>query len=295
MSCLFLYNPNSGRGKISKHCNRICRALESRFGTVESVATKSAEDMETRARLGADRYDAIVFSGGDGTFHTVLQGIGDRDVALGYIPSGTVNDVARSLGIPRNWRGALKAITEGRIEGIDCMRVNGTHYAVYIAAAGMFTSVTYRTPQSRKRRLGRAAYAWEALCGGMTEPFHLSGECGGKRFEEDCMLVLILNGRTVAGFPVNRGGSMRDGKLETVLLTRPPRPDAFRRVASCLSLAALFLFGARRRKRTECFRGDRVVIETGDVVWDFDGEEGIRGSITVEVLRRHMKLFVPKK
>ena len=102
MNCLFLYNPTSGKGKIAKKIDYIRRRLEEMFGHVEIAATVSAEDLESRARDGAERYDVILFSGGDGTFNHVLQGIGTREVRLGYIPGGTTNDVARSLGIPRS-------------------------------------------------------------------------------------------------------------------------------------------------------------------------------------------------
>ena len=51
-----------------------------------------------------DTYDLIVCSGGDGTMDEVVEGMMQRKkkLPLGYIPSGTVNDFARSLKIPRN-------------------------------------------------------------------------------------------------------------------------------------------------------------------------------------------------
>ena len=109
MNCLFLYHPKSGRGKVAKKIGYIRRTLCAHFGHVDIVATESGEEMTEYARDGAERYDVILFSGGDGTFNRVLQGIGGRDVRLGYLPGGTTNDVARSLGIPRNVKGALQA------------------------------------------------------------------------------------------------------------------------------------------------------------------------------------------
>lgn len=53
---------------------------------------------------------------------------------VGYIPSGTVNDVAHSLGIPKNLRRALKVITGGENVLLDCMKIND-RYAMYIVAA----------------------------------------------------------------------------------------------------------------------------------------------------------------
>lgn len=297
MKCLFLYNPNSGKGMIGRKLSYIERRLKNRYSIVDLHETKSAKDLEQCVREGAKTYDAIIFSGGDGTFNNVLHGAEASGVQLGYIPSGTVNDVARSLGIPRNVKGALKVILRGRSEDLDCMRV-GEHYAMYIVAAGAFTSATYHTPQNKKRALGALAYAFEGLKHNMKlEVFPLKVSSGGKTIRTDAVLVFVLNGQSVAGFPINREASMRDGKLETVIIKQVKRPNLFRRIGALFSVASLFVFGCKiKKKDIITLSGNSVSIETADsVVWDFDGEEGIRGNALVEVCHQRVKLFVPKK
>ena len=296
MKCLFLYNPNSGRGKVAKKTAYIRRKLEERYEVVNIVETSSAQDMEARAREGAEDYDVILFSGGDGTFNNVLQGIGERDVQLGYIPGGTVNDVARSLKIPRSVKGALKVILKGNSARLDCMRVNKTHYAMYVAAAGAFTAITYETSQKRKKLFGRIAYIFRGIRKNMKlDIFPVRCECGKDSFEGHSVFLLVMNGKSVGGMPVNRKGSMDDGVLEFALIKQKQKPNVLRRIGKYFSLIFMFLFGARIRKRDIRFlRGEHVRIQTrDDVVWDFDGEEGIRGSVDIEVLRNRVKLFVP--
>ncbi len=297
MDCLFLYNPNSGKGKIRKKISYIRRKLEENYERVDIVETASAKDLETRVREGADCYDVILFSGGDGTFNNVLEGLHGREVPLGYLPSGTTNDIAHSLGIPRNIKGALKVILEGNTEGVDCMRVNGAHYVMYIAAAGAFTAVTYNTPQKSKRAFGWFAYAVHGLKKNMKlDVFPLRCICGGKEIESHGVLVFVMNGRMVAGLPVNKEGSMNDGALEVAIVKQVKLPNFFQRIGKYFSIAAVMLFGARvKKKDVEFFLGDSVCIETDEnVVWDFDGEEGIRGNVQIEVLKGHVKMFVPK-
>ena len=97
VNCLFLYHPKSGKGKVAKKIGYIRKRLAERFDRVDIIATESGDDMTRYARDGAEKYDVILFSGGDGTFNRVLQGVEEgRDVRLGYIPGGTTNDVARS-------------------------------------------------------------------------------------------------------------------------------------------------------------------------------------------------------
>ena len=296
MKCLFLYNPNSGKRRIEKKLSYISARLSEQYAQVDIAATKSAEDMEARAREGADRYDAIIFSGGDGTFNLVLQGIGEHRVQLGYIPGGTTNDTARSLGIPRNIRGALNVILEGRSEALDVMRLNGERYAVYIAAAGAFTHATYATSPALKKKLGILAYAVEVLLHEMklrVFPVRVNGS--GSVTECDGVLLLAMNGRSVAGFRANAAGSMCDGKIELALIRQVRRPRFWQRMGAYGSIAAMML-AEGKGKNILRFSGSHFTIATEEeVVWDLDGEEGMRGDLTIEVLPRHMKLFVPRK
>ena len=297
MDCIYLYNPNSGKGKIKKKIPYIRKKLEEKFERVDIVETESAHDFKQRVCESVDKYDTILFSGGDGTFNNVLEGVGNREIPLGYIPSGTTNDIAHSLGIPRNIKGALKVILDGYTEGVDCMRVNGAHYVMYIAAAGAFTEVTYNTPQKSKRALGWIAYAIQGLKKNMKlDIFPVHCSCGGKEVDTHGVLVFVMNGRMVAGMPVNKEGSMCDGALEVAIVKQVKKPNFFQRMGKYLSIAAIMFFGARiKKKDVEFLLGDSVKIETGeDVVWDFDGEEGIRGNIEIEVLKGRVKMFVPK-
>lgn len=297
MNCLFLYNPNSGRGKIVRKLALIRKTLEKKFSHVDVMSTLSGEDMTAKAREGAKIYDVIVFSGGDGSFNNVLQGIGESDVTLGYLPSGTANDVARSLGIPKKISRALHIICEGRKERVDCMRVNGTRYCMYIAAAGAFTEVTYSTPQKYKRALGRVAYAIEGLKNNMKlDVFPVKITNGETTYASDAVFLFVLNGRSVAGFPVNKQASMADGKLEIAVVEQASRPNLRQKIGAYFSMAALFLRGIKvRRRNIHTLGGEIVDVETSDdLVWDFDGEEGVTGSVHIEALKGRVKMFVPK-
>ena len=297
MKCLFLYNPNSGKGNIQTKLPLIERMLSSRYDEVVLYATKSAEDLQERVAEGADKFDTIVFAGGDGTFNLVLGAIGDRKVKLGYLPSGTANDVARSLKIPKNIKRALKVILSGRCEKVDCMRVNEKDHAMYVVAAGAFTGVTYSTPQKKKRRLGWFAYAFECLktCTKFNS-FPVEITCGDRCEKATAVLILVMNGRSVARFYVNRKASMQDGKIEIALLRARGKLGFWGRLRAFFELIGLFLFGCRREnKHLLLMGGDSVCVHAGEnVVWDLDGEKGDTGDLSVQLLKGHVTMFVPK-
>ena len=296
MKALFIFNPLSGKGRIVRKLNRIEKTLKEHFGEVELYQTRSAEDLEEKIRSDAEKYDVVIFSGGDGTFNHVITALEGRDVQLGYIPSGTVNDVARSLRIPRSVKGALKVIVKGNSARLDCIDV-GSRYAMYIAAAGAFTGATYHTSQKQKHALGAFAYALEGVRHNLKlDVFPVEIVAGEDSVRTHAVLVLVMNGKSVAGFPINKSGSMKDGKLEVVVIKQVERPNLLRRIAALFSVASLFVFGCRIRKRDIVYlSGESIKVSTAEhVVWDFDGEEGFKGNAEMRVKPEAVRLFVPK-
>lgn len=300
MKCIFLYNPHGGRGKIAKKLPYIIKRLRRKYETVDVYASRAPGDFTAKIRAIAGDYDCVVFSGGDGTFNEILQGIGgmEQPPLLGYLPGGTVNDVAHSLGISRNsLRRALKVILDGRCELLDCMLVNGTHYAMYSVSAGAFTSASYTTPQKTKRSLGAMAYGLEGVRKNLLfRVFPIKARTATAELSGECVFALAMNGRCVAGLRMNPGGSMNDGSLEGVVIRQKKNPTFFNRLRALLTVAKLFLFGYRfRQNNIAHFPGEVIRFEVpDDVVWNFDGERGISGSIEVRVIPNKVPLLVPK-
>lgn len=298
MNCIFIYNPVSGRGKIQKQLGLISKTLNEKYDSVTIYATQKQGDMTRMAREAVGKYDAIIFSGGDGSFNEILQGIGDLDnlPELGYIPSGTVNDIARTLRIPRNIKKALKVIKTGKTEMLDCMKVND-RYAMYVVAAGAFTSATYNTPQQDKNSIGKLAYYAEGIKHNFNFDF-FDIDCKSEKKQANGMLVLFINSRYVSGFRVNEQASLQDGKIEaTVIQSEPKAKKSFwKKVISLLVLAVLFLFGRRRAKNSNLLHleGSTFDVDVPDnVVWNFDGEKGCSGKIHVEVVPKKVKMIIP--
>ena len=69
MKCIFIYNPNSGKGKTAKKLTYIVKKLKKRYASVDVYATKAKGDLTRKVAEVAEQYDCIVFSGGDGSFN----------------------------------------------------------------------------------------------------------------------------------------------------------------------------------------------------------------------------------
>ncbi len=301
MKCIFIYNPVGGKGVIAQKKDYIVSQLREKYEIVDVKATKERGDMVTLARDAVGKYDAIIFAGGDGSFNEVLQGIGEfeEQPTIGYIPSGTVNDVAHSLRIPKKLKKALKIIKAGNVEQIDCMKLND-RYAIYVVTAGAFTSATYNTPQLSKNHIGRIAYGLEGLKHNLKfEPFYVDCTNGDKIVQTDrCVLIAFINSRYVAGFGMNKRADLQDGKVDVAIVERATKKAGFfRTLASYWAVAKLFLFGYRSKIRHVVhFQGSAFDVAVGeDVVWNIDGEKGISGKIHIEILPKKVNIIVPSK
>ena len=100
----------------------------------------------------------------------VIQGIieSESGTPLGYIPAGSTNDFATSLGLKTSPKEAAEYIVNRTAKPLDMGMFNG-RYFVYTASAGIFTKTSYSTPQQMKNRLGHFAY----ILHGARELFHI--------------------------------------------------------------------------------------------------------------------------
>ena len=101
---LFIYNPKAGKGQIRTHLSDVIDILVKGGNEVTVYPTQYAGDAVRAAQEKAKRYDCVVASGGDGTLDEVVTGIlrSGKIVPVGYIPAGSTNDFANSLGLPKN-------------------------------------------------------------------------------------------------------------------------------------------------------------------------------------------------
>ncbi len=101
MRALFIYNPVSGQGDVTRELEQCVGHLLARGWSADLVPTRhplDATDIARGARAGA--WDVVVAVGGDGTVSEVANGLVGSDIALGVIPTGTTNVWALQMGIP---------------------------------------------------------------------------------------------------------------------------------------------------------------------------------------------------
>lgn len=149
---LFLYNPQSGKGKIEKDS----QAIGEMFRQAGYSIVDGPIDFSRNPFNGHETVDLVVVAGGDGTVNYVVNRMKEKhlDLLLGIIPAGTANDFAGALGMEKNPVKAAAQLLGGTEERVDCGRVND-HYFVNIFSFGIFTTTSQRTPDKRKHQIGK--------------------------------------------------------------------------------------------------------------------------------------------
>ena len=150
---LFIYNPRAGKGLLKPKLSDVIDIFVKAGYEVTVYPTQSYRDAYEKVRTyNVGEYDLVVCSGGDGTIDEVVTGMMRREEKdpIGYIPTGTVNDFANSLFIPKKILEAADVAVNGKAFLCDVGKMNEGIF-VYVAAFGLFTDVSYGTNQNTKK------------------------------------------------------------------------------------------------------------------------------------------------
>lgn len=257
--------------------------------------TKGRMDAYEKLRLDGADYDTVVIGGGDGTLNEAVRGIialpEDSRPPVGYIPTGTTNDFASSLGIPADIHQAAQCIMEENPFAYDIGRFGDLTFN-YVAAFGAFTDVAYDTPQQYKNALGHTAYVLEGISRlSSIKPIRLKIEWSDMQLEEEYIYGMVTNSTSVGGMRDITGDavSLCDGLFELLLVKMPRSMGDIRNI--------LHGIAARDFSNELFFRAklDEVAFSSSSPVkWTLDGEfGGAHQSISVFNMKQAVRFFVP--
>lgn len=299
--CLFVYNPKSGKSGIIKRINYIINELNTIYDEVDYIPTEYRGHATQIAKDACGQYTHLIVSGGDGTFNEIVNGVAEQSDApiIGYLPSGTVNDISKSLNISRNLNKALRSIRDNNVFEHDIFKVNDK-YGIYVCGAGAFTSTSWDTDQKSKKFWGKVAYFFH----GIGEILHLPDfnikitDKNGVVTSGKYIIMLIINSRSTAGFKLNSKANLSDGKVDVVLIKRENK-KLWTYITSIINIAKIFLFDyswLKNNKYITKFSASEFHLENSKrAIINVDGEKGPYGNIDFKVINKGIKIIVPSK
>lgn len=291
---LLIVNPHSGKGKMRGELLSVVEIFSAGGYSVTVYPTRKQGDATKYvAALPRDIFDIIVVSGGDGTLNEVITGLmqGGRNIPLGYIPAGTLNEWSSGLGISRDIKTAAKDLLKGREIVLDIGKFNNRYFS-YTASFGAFTEASYTTPQDVKNVLGQAAYFFEGIkCLGNIKPIHLSLKSDTKNVEGDFLFGAVSNSMSVGGIVKfdETLVKLNDGKFEVLLIRNPAKLLQYQNLVDGILRQDL------NREGIEFFHANDITIESEDPIsWTLDGEYAPGLSpLHISNLHHAVRLIVP--
>ncbi len=293
---LFILNPKAGTRKGVKALPDMISVFNRAGFDVSVHITAGQGDAKETVKSRASQLDLVVCCGGDGTFNETAAGVMESgtEIAVGYIPAGSTNDFANSLGLTADPVTAARNIVSGKPVRYD-LGCFGGRYFTYVASFGIFTKASYSTPQNIKNALGHTAYLLEGIqeLSQLGSKVHLKLELDGDVVEDDFIFGAICNSTSVGGILTldPKQVDMRDGLFE-VLLVRSPKD--LTELTECIQAVQKQTYNCKMMT----FRSARKLHITADpdMDWTLDGErEPGKEKIFVENLHHALRLVQQEK
>lgn len=283
---VFLYNTQSGKGRIAASVDAICAVFREHGYDIRPQGIDFAKNPFD----GNETIDLMVAAGGDGTVNYVVNSMKRKglDIPIGVVPAGTANDFAGALGMSRTPLEAARQIAGGTEQRVDCGRVNGLYF-VNIFSFGLFTTTSQRTPDERKHKIGKLAYIIEGVkefASMHAVPLELTAD--GEKSAVDSLIVLIFNGETAGGFRLARRSSLRDGQFDCIVLEK-------RDIFTTLWTMLRYLAGGNPKRIRQLRARTLDIASPVDEPTDVDGQKGARFPLHVECLAGELRVVCPSR
>ncbi|PZO93618.1 diacylglycerol kinase family lipid kinase [Streptococcus halichoeri] len=296
MRARLIYNPTSGQEMMKKNVADVLNIIEG-FGyetsAFQTTAQKHSALNEAR-RASQAGFDLIIAAGGDGTINEVVSGVAPlkRRPKIAVIPTGTTNDFARALKIPRgNPLKAAEIIGKNQLIKMDIGQAREDHYFINIAAAGSLTELTYSVPSQLKTMFGYLAYlakGVELLPRVTNVPVKITHDKGV--FEGEVSMIFAAITNSVGGFEqIAPDAKLDDGKFTLILVKTA-------NLFEIVHLLRLVIDGGKHIKdrRVEYIKTKKVIIEPQNnerMMINLDGEYGGDAPIVLQNLKNHITFF----
>ena len=285
----FIINPISG-GKKKDHIPDAIRkaCLELNIDADIFLCSSIAETKEKTKEAIHLNYQAVIAVGGDGTINLIGAELVNTQVALGIIPMGSGNGLARSLRIPFNIKQAINSICEFNMQSIDTGEVNGIPF-INLSGIGFDAHVAGIFHNSQRRGLiSYAKIILREFYQFTQEPIELHMD--GEIIHTKAFLLAVCNGPQFGNNAIIAPlASLRDGVFHITILKRLKWFDA-PRLAYRLFRGTIHL-----DSNTDCFSAKSLtIVRSNNGLMNIDGEPiMLSKNLRIEMRPLSLNVIVP--
>ena len=215
---IFIVNPISGTASKEHSPEQIAEVMDSeRFNCEVRFTEYRGHAAEIAREAAKDGADVVVAVGGDGTVNEVARSLVHTDTALGIIPCGSGNGLARHLCIPLNTTKALELINTCQIEAFDYGVINGLPFFC-TCGMGFDAFISLKFAEAGKR--GPITYVENVLKEGLKykpETYEIVDDTGTSRYK--AFLIACANASQYGNNAyIAPGATMKDGEMDVIIM-----------------------------------------------------------------------------
>ncbi len=295
-SPLLIVNPVAGGGRARRSFSWLLARLSDRPDVRLVVTEKAGQAELIAAGAAAAGHDRVVAIGGDGTIQEVVNGIlaASSQPSLGILPLGSGNDLARSLGVPRDRDAALEAAIGPAERPVDLLHAtNGAGQERWFGSAGgIGFDAQVATAMSTRRgwQRGQAGYLFTTLA--ELRRFtnrRVTLTVDAERFERSVLFVAIANGAYYGGgMHIAPGAAVDDGQFDLCIVGDVSRLTALRQLVN------LYRGTHVQHPDVTLLRGSRLLIEAdASTGVHLDGEPFGSLPLQVELHPARLRVAAP--
>lgn len=297
---LIIINPNAGDKKGTELGQSLDSIYKEKEIETKIYETKGQDDFKKLVKESMDQgYQKIVVSGGDGTISELVNGIADLEERpnILLIPSGTVNNFARTIGSKNTREEFLKAIETDELVEIEVdVGCVDDKYFISSIAVGLLPAVGWETDAELKADIGSFAYIFEgikAMTKEEQETFDIQIHIGQEKIKKDNLILFIVSlSNSIMGIKTFfEGASIDDKELHFFGIKK----SSLIKEASALIKQVVKKSEASEDKLAFTGSFEQAVLHS-DSEFNFliDGEKGPSFPINLSVMHNHLTFEVPK-
>ncbi|WP_418964319.1 YegS/Rv2252/BmrU family lipid kinase [Cetobacterium sp.] len=284
-----IYNPVSGGGKILKELDKIFEVYQEHGYIVDIFRVSKGCNKEDILK-DIDDYNHFLISGGDGTINSFVNILkkNDVDIPIAVLPTGTANDFANVIGMPKNIEKACRKILSTEIKEIDLGRIND-RYFINIASIGVFSTISQTTDRNMIKTMGKLAYILNGIKE-MTKIKKLKIILESDEYSAitDIVSLLVFNGKSAGNFELAYNAKLDDGYFDVLLL----KPDFIVDVPEISAALATKTHLEKNIHSVKYFKTKSMkIVGVENYSTDIDGEIGPKLPIEIECIHRGLKVL----
>jgi diacylglycerol kinase (ATP) len=288
-NALFIANRKSGKAQLNDQLDAALKTLNDSGMNLIEEEPEEAAHINALIRQNRGKVDTVILAGGDGTMGSAAGALSECGLALGILPTGTANDLARTLKIPESLDAAAAVIVNGRLHDIDLGKVNNRCF-INAAHIGLGVKVNLNLTDELKARWGRFSYARSLIDAfNSMRSFRADIVCDGEGFSVRSIHITVANGRFYGGgMALSQEASVDDHKLRIFSL----EPQSFWNLLS----HSVVIWGGQLKGREGVWlrSGQSLRIHTSRPLDIYaDGEFVSKTPAAFDLLTNALRVYVP--